>query len=87
MEKRSCNPFRLIFMDINMPIMDGYSATEQIRIHVGKEKTRIVAASAYPRTEIEDRGKEVGMDDFIGKPISPDDVAKILNQYGTPSRI
>ena len=76
--KRNCVPYRLIFMDINMPIMDGYAATEEIRKHLGKERTTIIGASAYPRSEIEGRGDEAGMDNYLGKPINPDLVSNIL---------
>ena len=48
MRKRSCRVYRLIFMDINMPIKDGYAATEEIRTHVGRDRTIIVGTSAYP---------------------------------------
>ena len=78
--KANCKPYRLIMMDINMPIMDGFEATELIRNHVGKEQTMIVGASAYPRSQIEEPGKAAGMDDFIGKPIDPIEVAAILRR-------
>ena len=61
-----------------MPILDGYSATEEIRTRLGRNTTLIVGASAYPRSEIEDRGTQAGMDEFIGKPINPLEVAAML---------
>ena len=67
-------------MDINMPIMDGYAATEEIRKHLGRRDTLIIGASAYPKREIEARGGEAGMDDFIGKPLNPADVASCLQK-------
>ena len=46
--KNTRRAFKVIFMDINMPIKDGYTATEEIRTHVGRDRTIIVGTSAYP---------------------------------------
>ena len=70
-----------------MPIKDGYTATEEIRTHLGKDKTLIIGASAYPRSEVEEPGEEAGMDDFVGKPISPDQVAAILQRSLNHTRV
>ena len=80
MNRPHCRPYTLIFMDVNMPVMDGYEATERIREHVGRTTTTIIGASAYPKKEIEARGTEAGMDDFIGKPLDPADLVTILNR-------
>lgn len=75
--------FDVILMDINMPYMDGYSATVMIR---SKEKqmnyrTPIIAMTAYALKG--DRGKclEVGMDDYISKPISIAQAMDIIEKY------
>ena len=77
-----CGAYRIVFMDINMPIMDGYTATQEIRKTLTKEETLVVAATAYPEKEVEQRGKEVGMDDFITKPLNPRLVSDILQRAG-----
>ena len=76
-----CGGYALVFMDINMPIMDGYSATMEIRKTVPKTETRVVAASAYPPSQIEERTKEAGMDGAICKPINDKDIAEIMKKY------
>ena len=65
-----------------MPNMDGYTATQEIRKTLTKEETLVVAATAYPEKEVEQRGKEVGMDDFITKPLNPRLVSDILQRAG-----
>ena len=63
-----------------MPILDGYGATEHIREFLGKETTTIVAVSAYPPKEIEERATQCGMDKTISKPISALQVAQIIEK-------
>lgn len=63
------HPFDLIFMDINMPLVDGYSATLEIR----KRKdtyTPIIAMTAYTLSSDQEKCREAGMDDFIAKPVN-----------------
>jgi len=64
--------FDLVFMDVQMPEMDGLTATRQIR---QEEKTRgshipIVAMTAHAMTGDRERCLETGMDDYISKPLS-----------------
>ena len=67
-------------MDINMPMMDGFEATNAIREHVGRAKTMIIGTSAYPIAQIEAHGHEVGMDSFLSKPVCPLEVARIIER-------
>ena len=68
--RQCCGGYVLVFMDINMPILDGYSASLEIRKFVSHVETRIVAVSAYPASQIEERTKSSGMDGAIGKPLN-----------------
>ena len=81
-ERNCCGPYRVVFMDINMSIMDGFTATAEIRKFLSKETTIIVGASAYPDSEIEARGKLVGMNEYMSKPLNPNFVSRIITQAG-----
>ena len=68
--------FDLIIMDIRMPKMDGYTTTEKIRqeFEIPKNQTPILGLSAHAlKTEIE-KGKKLGMSDFLSKPILSEDL-------------
>lgn len=79
------NPGRydLIFMDVNMPLMDGYAATRAIRAlpdHRAKS-VPIIAMSANVFKEDVDRCLESGMNDHIGKPINVNELIDKLEKY------
>lgn len=63
--------FDLILMDIQMPEMDGYQATQFIRQHIGMETLPIIAMSAHTQDENIDQCIAVGMNDYIMKPYEP----------------
>ncbi|RMD44561.1 hypothetical protein DV735_g594, partial [Chaetothyriales sp. CBS 134920] len=69
----------LIFMDIQMPNMDGCEATKQIR-EMGFDAP-IVALTAFDHQTNRDACKSVGMDDFIGKPVKRKALREILDKY------
>jgi len=76
------NPDRYdaIFMDIQMPVMDGFEATRLIRKSAtqGAKTVPIIAMSANVFREDVDKTFAAGMNAFIGKPLEPDQVAKAL---------
>ncbi len=62
----------LIFMDLQMPVLDGYAATEQIRqweAQSGRSRCPVIALSADAFARDRQRCLDVGMDDFLAKPI------------------
>ncbi|MBC2604548.1 response regulator [Pelagicoccus albus] len=80
--------YDLIFMDVQMPIMDGLEATREIRnleTNTGREKrVPIIAMTAHAREEDKQTCLAAGMDDFTPKPISALSVAQLLDKYLPP---
>lgn len=72
--------FDLIFMDIEMPKMDGITATRKIRKdpHCPNCKTTIIAMTAHALPEDRERCLASGMDDYMAKPIYPDRLYQII---------
>ena len=64
----SINP-DIIFMDIQMPVMNGYEATEKIRKLVSGKKVPIIAITAGTEKEEKEKCLKAGMNDYIPKPI------------------
>lgn len=59
----------LIFMDLKMPVMDGWEATRRIRAMPKAATVRIVALTAQAMTGDEERALEIGCDDYLAKPV------------------
>lgn len=78
-ELAESNDFFMIFIDINMPEMDGYTACELIR---NKNKSvPVIALSADKISENDSRFTESGMSGFLLKPLQSADLKKLLNKY------
>eukprot|EP00347_Sterkiella_histriomuscorum_P015831 403355522 len=76
--------YTLIFMDCNMPIMDGFQATEEIRrleTINSQNKCKIVALTAYQTEMFKNKSMNSGMDEYMTKPISSDQIRNILTKY------
>ena len=69
----------LVFMDVQMPEMNGYEATEAIR--ASGFKGPIVAVTANATRSERERCFEAGMDDFLSKPFKRDDIVPILDKW------
>ncbi|MEN8119945.1 MAG: response regulator [Bacteroidota bacterium] len=68
-----------VFMDLKMPVMNGYEASRQIREF--RPGLPIVAQTAYSTKEDEEKAKRAGCDDFISKPIDENSIKKVLYRY------
>ncbi|MCL4157509.1 UNVERIFIED_CONTAM: hypothetical protein GTU68_049688 [Idotea baltica] len=69
--------FDLVLMDIQMPIMDGYTASIEIRKF--NKYLPILALSASVFMEVKDKIKECGMNGFIFKPFDPEELLEIID--------
>jgi PAS domain S-box-containing protein len=73
--------FDLILMDVQMPVMDGLEATRAIRARAGGETIPIVAMTANAFDEDRHVCLAAGMNDFIGKPIQPEEFFTTLAKW------
>jgi CheY-like chemotaxis protein len=73
--------YDVIFMDCQMPVMDGFEATGELRRIEGDAKhTPIIAMTAHAMMGDRERCLAAGMDDYISKPIDPDGVLNVLKR-------
>jgi signal transduction histidine kinase/CheY-like chemotaxis protein len=79
-EACAATDYDLVFMDCQMPEMDGVEATEAIR-STETQRTAILALTAGTGTEERQRCLDAGMDDFLVKPIGVDALRRILDRY------
>jgi len=75
-------PFDVIFMDCQMPILDGFEATRALRER--GDRTPIVALTAGALVEEQARCAEAGMDDFVAKPVRSVDLERVLRRFEAP---
>lgn len=75
--------YDVIFMDCNMPRIDGYEATRRIRaMESGGKRIPIVALTARAMQGDRERCLDAGMDSYIAKPIRPSDIENALKELG-----
>ena len=83
-------PYDLVFMDCQMPVMDGFQTTELIRAREQQaaansgqplQRTPIVALTAHAISGDRDRCLQVGMDDYLSKPFAREDLIAVLDRW------
>ena len=76
--------FDLVLMDCNMPVMDGYEASRQIRQSGRWPHLPIVALTANAMSEERERCRAAGMSDYLAKPFRREELAALLDQWIAP---
>jgi signal transduction histidine kinase/CheY-like chemotaxis protein/Pyruvate/2-oxoacid:ferredoxin oxidoreductase delta subunit len=78
-------PFDLVLMDMQMPRMDGYEATRQLRAagYAGP----IIALTAHVMVEDRQKCIEAGCNDYMSKPIQRDELVALVGRYSTQSEV
>jgi PAS domain S-box-containing protein len=75
-------PFDMVFMDCEMPEMDGFEATREIRRLQGDKHLPIIAMTAYALQGDRERCLAAGMDDYFSKPVKLEDFQAALERWG-----
>lgn len=81
LEKLENNIFDIVLMDMQMPVMDGITATRHIRAQERFNELPIIAMTANAFAEDRERCVNAGMNDYIAKPFQPDQLFKVLSRW------
>ena len=77
----STNPFGLVLMDVQMPVMDGFEATRRLREDETLRGLPVVAMTAHAMSGDEERCLNVGMDDYLSKPVTEARLLEVLRRW------
>jgi CheY-like chemotaxis protein len=73
---------RLVFLDVDMPKLDGISTCRELRANSATRGATIVILTAANADEVEHRASAAGADLFLTKPFSPLDLLRLVDQLG-----
>ena len=71
----------LILMDVQLPGMDGYEATERIKANPSLQKVPIIMVTSYALSGDDVKAFEAGCDDYVSKPFSPRKLLAKIREY------
>ena len=75
------NHIDIALLDINMPVMDGITATKKIINVYGKARPKLIAMNANGFKEDREKCFEAGMDNFISKPVDIHELEQVIHEY------
>lgn len=84
LEAMAMVPYDLVFMDCQMPVMDGYEAVRRARAGTLSHKGAIVAMTAHALDGDREKCLRAGMDDYLPKPVSLDSLGRMLAKWLKP---
>ncbi len=73
-------PFSLVLMDVNMPEMDGLTATRVIRCEL-KSRVPVIALTAHAMKDDRERCFEAGMNEYLTKPVQPQKLLQVIEKH------
>lgn len=80
-ELKTCDiQYSLVLMDLMMPVMNGFEATEEIRKNINST-IPIIAVTADVTSDVKDKCLNVGMNDYISKPYNSEDLISKINLH------
>lgn len=85
-ESKDSTHYDMVLMDIQMPVLDGYAATKEIRKYKEFDNIPIVAMTADAMVGVKEKCITAGMQDYITKPINPSQIFKALIQWIKPRK-
>ena len=68
----------VILMDLGLPLMDGFAATQKIRGADGMNGVTIIAVTAHQGTDFREEAKDAGFDAYVTKPIDVDSLNELM---------
>ena len=73
--------YEMVFMDMQMPVMDGVDATRKIKNLLGEDSPAIIALTANAMAGDRQKYLDCGMDDYLAKPLSLDTLKEMIRKY------
>lgn len=71
----------LILMDVQMPVLDGYEATRQIKAQTGLRNVPIIVVTSYALSGDDAKAKAAGADAYVAKPFSPRKLLATIRKF------
>lgn len=84
LDKIKSSEFDIVFMDVQMPEMDGYTATHSIRqweVDAHRQPTPIIALTAHALSEDRQKSLKAGCNDHVAKPFKKETLVKVITRY------